>query len=108
MNAWGLNITLMGVSGLLGMPFFQTLVTEGSIKQDELDGTRSHLSSVATTLKNTPPDKIEALVAQYDEQLTAHSDKVHSYAQDLLGAFRGAQLMLGHITTIMGKSRIKG
>ena len=108
MNAWGLNVMLTGVSAVLGMPFMQSLVTEGSISQDELDGTRSYLSSVATTLKNAPPDKIEALVAQYDEQLTVHINQVNSDAQDLLGTFREAQIVAGYLTMIMGKVRIKG
>lgn len=64
MNAAGMIFTLSGVSAVLGMPFYESLVTDGSISQGELDGTRRNLSAVITTLKNTPLEKIEALVSQ--------------------------------------------
>ena len=108
MNAAGMTFVLGGVSAVLGMPFFQTLVTNGSIGQDELDGTRSDLSAVIVTLKNTPSDKIEAMVDQYNDELTAHLDKFNSeWGQDLLGAFRDAQIMAGYVTTIMAKSGLE-
>ena len=53
MNAAGMVFTLTGVSGVLGMPFYQSLVTDGSISQNELDGTRRNLSGVIAILKNT-------------------------------------------------------
>lgn len=108
MNAAGLTFVLSGVSAVLGMPFFQTLVTDGSIRQDELDGTRNNLSAAITTLKNTPREKIEALVAQYNDELTAQLDKFNAgWGHDLLGAFRDAQIMAGYVTTIMAKAGIK-
>jgi hypothetical protein len=51
MNAAGMTFVLTGVSGVLGMKFFQNLVTDGSISEDELDGTRKNLSTVIATLK---------------------------------------------------------
>jgi hypothetical protein len=36
-NAAGMTFVLGGVSAVLGMPFFESLVTNGSIGQDELD-----------------------------------------------------------------------
>lgn len=108
MNAAGLTFVLSGVTAVLGMPFFQTIVTDGSIQQDELDGTRNNLSAVITTLKNTPQDKIEALVAQYNDELTAQLDKFNAeWGHDLLGAFRDAQLMAGFVATIMAKAGIR-
>jgi hypothetical protein len=108
MNAAGMTFVLGGVSAVLGMPFFQSLVTNGSIGQDELDGTRSDLSAVIVTLKNTPGDKIEAMVDQYNDELTAHLDKFNSeWGQDVLGAFRDAQIMAGYVTTIMAKSGLE-
>ena len=108
MNASGMTFVLSGVSAVLGMPFFQSLVTNGSIAQDELDGTRNNLSAIVTTLRNTPPDKLEALVAQYNDELTQYLDKFNSeWGQDQLAAFRDAQLMTGYVTTIMAKSGIK-
>ena len=65
MNAAGLTFVLGGISAVLGMPDYQSLITDGSIRQDEFDGTRRDLSAIIATLKNTPSGKIEAMVAQY-------------------------------------------
>jgi hypothetical protein len=105
MNAAGLTFMLDVVSGDLGMAFYQSLVTDGSISQGEFDGTRSNLAAVVVTLSKTPPDKIEAMVAQYNDQLTEHGDKYNAVrGQDILGGFRQAQMMAGYVTTIMAKS----
>lgn len=90
------------------MPFYQSLVTDGSISQGELDGTRHNLSAVIATLKKTPPEKIEAMVAEYNEELTAHLDKFNVVGQqDFLSGFRHAQVMAGYVTTIMAKSGLQ-
>jgi len=108
MNAAGLNLVISGTSANLEMPFYQDLVTDGSIKQDELDGTRRLLSGAAETLRNTPAEKIEAVVAQYDEDLTAYSDKLNVIPQqNLLERFQVAQIMAGFVTTIMAKSGLR-
>lgn len=108
MNAAGMIFVLSGVSAVVGMPFYQSLVTDGSISQSELDGTRHNLSSVIATLKNTPVEKIEAMVAEFDEELTAHLDKFNTVGQkDILEGFREAQVMSGYVTTIMAKSGLK-
>jgi hypothetical protein len=105
MNAAGLTFVLNGVSSVLTMPMFQTLVTNGQISQGELDGTRSDLAAVVKTLRNTPGDKIEAMVDQYNDELTAQLEKFDSeWTQDYLSAFRDAQIMAGYVTTIMAKS----
>jgi hypothetical protein len=105
MNAAGLTFVLNGVSSVLTMPMFQTLVTSGQISQGELDGTRSDLAAVVSTLRNTPGDKIEAMVDQYNDELTQYLDKFDSeWTQDYLSAFRDAQIMAGYVTTIMAKS----
>lgn len=109
MNAAGMIFALTGVSAVLGMPFYQSLVTDGKVSQEELDGTRNNLSATITTLKETPSEKIEALVAQYDPELTAYLDKFNAIGQeDLLGGLRNAQVMAGYVTTIMGKAGIRG
>ena len=108
MNAAGLTFILNGVSSVLTMPMFQTLVTNGSISQGELDGTRSDLAAVVKTLQNTPGEKIEAMVDQYNDELTAHMEKFDSeWTQDYLSAFRDAQMLAGYVTTIMAKSGLK-
>lgn len=107
-NAAGLTFVLSGVSGVLSMPFYQTLVTDGKIKQDELDGTRHNLSAAITILKNTPAEKIEAMVAQYNDELTEHMNRFNSVGYlDYLSAFREAQIMEGYVTSIMGKARLR-
>jgi hypothetical protein len=109
MNAAGMMVVLGEVSNALGMPHFQSLVTDGSISKSEFDGTRSNLAALLTTLRKAPPDKIEAMVAQYDNQLTEHLDKFNAeWGKDTLGDFRDAQIMTGYITMIMAKSGIKG
>ncbi|HZG51080.1 MAG TPA: hypothetical protein VEZ40_02990 [Pyrinomonadaceae bacterium] len=108
MNAAGLTFVLSGVSAVLGMPDFQSLVTEGNVHQDEFDGTRSQLSAAIATLKNTPPEKIEAMVAQYDEELTSYLDKFNTKTHEhALDSFRNAQIMIGYVTTIMTKSDLR-
>ncbi len=108
MNAAGLTFTLGGINAVLGMPFFQDLVTKGSVSQAELDGTRQQLKGVHNTLTNTPGDKIEAMVDKYNDALTTHLDKFNSeWGADLLAAFRDAQIFAGYITTIMAKSGLK-
>jgi hypothetical protein len=108
MNAKGMIVMLTQVSDALGMPHFQSLVTDGSISQSEFDGTRSNLAAIVTTLKKTPLDKIEAMVAQYDEQLTEHLNKFDAeWGKDTLGDFKDAQIMSGYVMMIMAKSGLK-
>ncbi|HEX8564030.1 MAG TPA: hypothetical protein VF648_00075 [Pyrinomonadaceae bacterium] len=105
MNAAGMTFVLGGVYSVLQMPFFQSIVTNGSVSQDEFSGTLSDLGAVITTLKNTPGSKIEAMVDQFNDELTAHLDSFNSeWGSDLLAAFRDAQIMMGYVTTIMAKS----
>jgi hypothetical protein len=109
MNAAGMMVMLNGISNNLGMPHFQSIVTDGSISQEEFDGTRSNLAALLTILKKTPPDKIEAMVAQYDEQLIEHLNKFNAeWGKDTLGDFKDAQIMTGYVMMIMAKSSIKG
>jgi hypothetical protein len=109
MNAAGMLVALRQVYGTLGMPFYESLVTDGSVSVDELYGTRQHLAGVISTLEATPSEKIEALVAEHNKELTAHLDKFNAIGQqDFIGGFRIAQTMVGYVTTIMNKSGIRG
>jgi hypothetical protein len=104
-NAAGLTFVLSGVSAVLGMPNYQSLITDGSVRQDEFDGTRRELSAIITTLKNAPPEKIEALVARYDADLTSYLEQFNTKTYErALDSFRNAQIMIGYVTTIMTKS----
>jgi hypothetical protein len=105
MNAAGLGVVLHGVLAGLKMPFYESLVTDGSIAKDEFDGTLSHLTAVDATLKKTPHQTIEAMVAQHDEVLSEHIKKFEGeWSSDLLAGFRDAQTLAGYVTTIMAKS----
>lgn len=109
MNAAGMIFSLHGVSSALEMPFYQSLVTGGSVSQNELDGMRHNITAVIAALKNTPAEKIEALVAEYNEDLTAYMNKFNAINQtDYLSGFRFAQIIVGYVTTIMAKAGIRG
>ncbi|MDQ3130592.1 MAG: hypothetical protein M3Q99_07510 [Acidobacteriota bacterium] len=105
MNAAGMTFVLGGVYSVLQMPFFQSIVTNGSVSQSEFSGTLSDLGAVIATLKNTPGSKIEAMVDKFNDELTTHLDNFNSeWGSDLLAAFREAQILAGYVTTIMAKS----
>jgi hypothetical protein len=109
MNAAGLIFCLKGVSSALEMPFYQSLITDGSVSREEFEGTHHNLLSVIATLKNTPAEKVEALVAEYNEDLSASYDKFIAIQQsDYIGGFRLAQVMAGYVTTIMAKACLRG
>jgi hypothetical protein len=107
-NAAGLTAVLNGVIARLKMPFYQSIVTDGSVSQDEFHGTLSGLVAVQATLKNTPGPKIEAMVDQHDAELTAYLNKFNGeWTEHPLQGFRDAQMMAGYITTIMAKSGLR-
>jgi hypothetical protein len=115
MNAKGLPFTLGGVLADLDMTpvgspsFYQKLVSDGAVSQGELDGTRNNLRAFIAILKSTPEEKIEALVAQFDENLTAHLNKFNALGSGAsIEKFRIAQIMSGFATTIMAKAGVKG
>ncbi len=115
MNAKGLPIMLGGVITVLEMaplgkpPFSQKLVSDGAVSQGELDGTRKNLKALIATLKNTPEEKIEALVAQYDEELSAYLAKFQALGPTAsIEGFRIAQIMSGFAVTIIAKANVKG
>jgi hypothetical protein len=59
-------------------------------------------------LRKTPLDKVEAMVAEYNDQLTEHSDKYSAArGKGILGGFKHAQIIAGYITTILAKSGLK-
>jgi hypothetical protein len=115
MNAKGLPFILSGViadldmgaaPGVLSMS--QKLVTDGAISQGELDGTRNNLKALVATLRNTPEEKLEALVAEHDEDLTAYSKKFNALGSGAsIEKFRIAQIMSGFAVTILAKANAK-
>ena len=116
MNAKGLIFTLAGLIADLDMgsspnssSMSQKLVDDGAVSQSELDGTRNNLKALVATLKNTPEEKVEALVAQFDEDLTAYLNKFNALGSGAsIEKFRLAQIMSGLAVTIMAKAGVKG
>lgn len=116
MNAKGLVFVLKGVIAALEMgegpgtsSFYQRLVDKGALSQGELDGTRKNLEALIATLANTPEEKIEAVVAQFDEDLTAYLNKFNALGSgESIEKFRLAQIMSGLAVTIMAKAGVKG
>ena len=116
MNAKGLIFSLEGLIADLDMgsgagkpAISQKLVDDGAVSQSELDGTRKNLKALVVTLRNTPEEKIEALVAQFDEDLSAYLDKFQALRSGAsIEKFRIAQIMSGLAVTIMAKAGVKG
>jgi hypothetical protein len=107
MNAMGLIAAVNDVVAVLRMPHVRTLVTNGSVKNDEFDGTLESLEAVQETLKRTPHAKIEQMVSRFNHQLTEHLGNVNAQsAQHPLHAFREAQIFTGFVTSVIGKSRL--
>jgi hypothetical protein len=106
MNAKGLVVMLGGVSDSLNSKLFDNLK---GVHADELAGTRSDAAAILKLLHKTPAKKIEAMVAKHDTVLTAALSKFQKeWQSDRLKGFRDAQIMLGHVTTVMAKSGLKG
>jgi hypothetical protein len=109
MNAAGLAVTLRGVSSALKMTaWFEGIVKGGQIKKDELDGAALMAQALATDVGKASTQKLDPLVAHYSDRLTKHSDRFHSMkGTDPLGALHQAQMMLGHVSTILVKAKIR-
>jgi hypothetical protein len=106
MNAKGLVVMLGSVSDSLNSHFFDKVK---GISADELKGTRSDAAALVKLLHKTPEAKIEKVVAKYDAQLSAALSKFQKeWQSDTLKGFRDAQVMLGHVSTVMAKSGLKG
>lgn len=109
MNAAGLIFSLKGVVAALEMPFYQSLITDGTVSREEFEGTHRNFLAVIATLTKTPAEKVEELVANYNEDLTATYSKFIAIQQsDYVSGFRLAQVMAGYVTTIMAKAGLRG
>ncbi|HWT07171.1 MAG TPA: hypothetical protein VN224_15505 [Xanthomonadales bacterium] len=102
-----MRVMLNGVVNGMKMPHFRRAATEAGVSEGEFDGTLGNLVAVESTLKAAPHEKLEAMVARFDPQLTAHVQKFHKDpAQHVLPAFREAQMLAGFIATVMVKSKL--
>lgn len=109
MDAAGMIVALRKVYGVLDIFHYDSLVTDGSVDFSEFASTSQNLLGVIESLEKTPLEKIEAFVAEYNEELTAQLDKFNaSGQQNFLGRFRAAQTMSGYARTIMNKAGIRG
>ena len=108
MNAAGLKFTLTSVAAVINSSvFFDSLTNEG-VSAAELNGTRQDANAIVKALNTTPPEKIEELVAQHDDQLTTALETFHGdWTMNRLQGFRDAQVMVGLVTTIFNKARIR-
>ena len=108
MNAAGLTFTLTSVAQVINSSAFFDQLTSQGVSPGELSGTRQDANALVAALRATPADKIEALVAQYNDGLTAALEKFQGeWALDRLQGFRDAQVMIGFVNTIFNKAGIK-
>ena len=106
MNAAGLVFTLSGVSAVLNSVFYENLA---GVSAGELAGTRTGAAALVKTLQNTPGAKIEAMVEQYNSELTQALDGFQgNWTGNRLQGFRDAQVMIGFVSTVMAKSGLSG
>jgi hypothetical protein len=108
MNQSGLAFALTGVSTALKMnAWFEGIVTGGQIKKDELDGSSQLAAALATKVRDASSERIEPLVAQYNDVLTKHWESFEAKKDpDPLGALHEAQIMIGTVTMILEQSNI--
>lgn len=105
MNAQGLGAMLNGVVNGMKLPHFRGAAVKAGVSEGEFDATLANLAAVEATLTTAPHAKLEAMVAHFNPQLTAHVDKFHKDVdQHALPAFREAQTLAGFIATVMVKS----
>ena len=105
MNPHGLTVMLDGVVKGMKLPHFRRAVIERGVSAGEFDGTLANLAAVEGTLKTVPHQKLDAMIARFNPQLTAHVDKFHKDSSEhALPAFHEAQMLAGFITTVMAKS----
>lgn len=98
---------LGGVSAVLSFPFYEDLVKNKQITKAEFDSTTERAKDLVETLKRVPANKLDALVATYDEQLTEHAAEFNAeWPSNYLAAFKDAEILLGFVTSILAKAGI--
>ena|GEM_PF-5151472 len=107
MNVQGLIFTLTSVSSVLSSPFYDTLLSDDRLMPNELQGTRQYAAQLVADLKATPTEKLEPLVAQYDDELTEQLNKFQGeWTADRYSGFRNAQAMFGLVASIFNRANI--
>lgn len=108
MNAAGLRMTIYTIDSVINSPdWYDEIVKEG-VAPDELLGTRKELSYLDKAMQATPPEKLDAVVAKYDAELTAHGEKFSGeWIANRLAGFRDAQIMIGYVNSIFHEAGIR-
>ena len=107
MNVAGLKFMLTSVATVINSSAFFDQRTGEGVSAAELKGTREGANALVNALNTTPPEKIEALVSQYDAELTnAMNSFQGDWTMNRLQGFRDAQVMIGFVTTIFNKAGI--
>ena len=108
MNSAELTFALTSVAAVINSSvFFDSLTNEG-VSASELEGTRQDANALVAALKATPPEKIEALGAEYNDELTnAFHGFQGDWTMNRLQGFRDAQVMIGFVTSIFNKAGIR-
>ena len=107
MNAAGPRMLLTTIDSVINSPpWYDDIVNQG-VSPQELQGTRAQLSHLDRAMLATPHEKIEALVAEYDAELTPLTDKFQGeWQKDRLSGFHDAQLFIGYVASIFNKAGI--
>jgi hypothetical protein len=108
MNAAGLKVMITHVASTINSSMFFDKLTNEGVSASELNGTRNEATRLANVINNTPPEKIETLVAHYDEQLSAALNSFQGgWQMNQLQGFRDAQVMIGFVTSLVNKAGIR-
>ena len=99
---------LRSVDSVINSPLWYDGIAKEGISAAELEGTREESSYLVRALEATPHEKIEVLVARYDDKLTDHLTKFQGeWQSNRLAGFRDAQIMIGFVTTIFNEAGIR-
>ena len=107
MNALGLRMYITTIDGVINSPIWYDEIVKQGVSPAELQGTRAQLSHLDRAMLATPHEKLDALVAQHDAELTAHAAKFQGdWQKDRLAGFRDAQVFIGSVVTIFNAAGI--
>jgi hypothetical protein len=96
------------LSDTLNSPVWYSDLTGEGVSADELKGTQQDAAAILDTIDNTPPERIEQLVAEFDGVLThAHDAFQKGWQSNRLQGFRDAQVMLGFVRSLFNKAGIR-
>lgn len=108
MNAAGLRFFMIGLADTLNSPIWYSDLTAEGVSAGELKGTQQDATAIVNTINDTPPERIEQLVAEFDGVLTHAVETFQGdWQSNRLQGFRDAQIMIGFVTTLFNKAGIR-